>query len=460
MARNPDYEFVPLDVAELMAQMVADYEGMTGEALSKASPEYLMISWVASIIQAERVKSNYAANQNLPSRAEGEKLDALAELFYAQRRPAATPAVCTMRFFVSEPETAVLIPAGTRVTDGAKTLYWETSEDVWIPGQNTYVDVQVRCQTAGTVGNGWEPGTINTIVDVYDYYTACENITASDGAADAPTDEEFYELLKTSMGAYSVAGPTNAYVYHAKSVSAAIADVRAVRPRRRLTEWTHIATTYYGKMVLFGAEGIDLETLQVYPDQSTEAAVLDTDYRVTLRNGMVSITVLSGGCLDSLTSSQFVRCMFDSTGAGEVVLYVLMDDGSIAGEEVKAAVLAACSDRNVRPLTDLVSVKDPLTVSYDIDFTYYLSADSTASAADTQAAVEAAVDQYKAWQSAKLGRDINPSYLIGLLMQTGIKRVELTAPTFTTLFDGSDGFTPQVAVIDTVNIVNGGVEDE
>lgn len=450
---------MPLDSAELMAQMAADYEGMTGEALSKASPEYLMISWVASIIQAERVKGNYAANQNLPSRAEGENLDALADLFYAQRRPDATPASCTVRFHVSEQqENVIRIPAGTRVTDGAKTLYWATREDVWVPRGITHVDVRVYCQTAGTVGNGWAPGSIDTIVDVYDYYSGCASITESAGASDVPTDDEFYELLKASMGAYSVAGPTAAYTYHAKSVSPAIADVRAVCPRQTVTKRYYVNTSFTGKKLLFGGEGIDLETLAVYPPQSTEAAVPGTDYTASYQNGMVSVGIVSGGCLDGLSESQTVKCVYDVIGAGQIALYILMNDGSIAGEEVKAAALAACSDEFVRPLTDQVTVEDPRIAYYDVDLTYYLS-DST-DASEVQEAVEAAVEQYKAWQSAKLGRDINPSYLIGLLMQTGIKRVELRAPAFRALSDGSDGSAPQVAAADTVEIVNGGVEDE
>ena len=68
--------------------------------------------------------------------------------------------------------------------------------------------------------------------------------------------------------------------------------------------------------------------------------------------------------------------------------------------------------------------------------------------------------EFVAWQCGKLGRDINPSVLIGKLMQTGIKRVALTSPVFTTLRDGSDDTTPQVASVGTITATNGGYEDE
>ena len=137
-----------------------------------------------------------------------------------------------------------------------------------------------------------------------------------------------------------------------------------------------------------------------------------------------------------------------------------MDDGTIATTEIKNAVLEACSADDVRPLTDYVSVEDPETVSYDIIFTYYIPSHTSMSSTEIQEAVEAAVEEYKTWQSAKLGRDINPSHLIGLLMQTGVKRVELTAPVFTALNDGSDNTIPQVAQAGTTTITDGGFEDE
>lgn len=87
----------------------------------------------------------------------------------------------------------------------------------------------------------------------------------------------------------------------------------------------------------------------------------------------------------------------------------------------------------VRPLTDKVSVKDPQKVSYNITFTYYVPKDSSLSSTEIKAAVDKAVAEFVAWQCGKLGRDINPSVLIGKLMQTGIKRVALTSPVFTTL---------------------------
>ena len=159
-------------------------------------------------------------------------------------------------------------------------------------------------------------------------------------------------------------------------------------------------------------------------------------------------------------STKIADVVANSPSDGAVDLYVLMDDGTIATTEIKNAVLAACNDDTVRPLTDKVSVKNPQKVSYNITFTYYVPKDSSLSSTEIKAAVDKAVAEFVAWQCGKLGRDINPSVLIGKLMQTGIKRVALTSPVFTALRDGSDDTTPQVASVGTITATNGGYEDE
>lgn len=159
-------------------------------------------------------------------------------------------------------------------------------------------------------------------------------------------------------------------------------------------------------------------------------------------------------------STEIIDVVANSPTPGRVNLYVLMSGGTIAGDEIKNSVLSACNYEYVRPLTDLVTVENPEVVNYDIGLTYYIPHDTTKSLAQIQAAVDTAVKQYNAWQKEKLGRDINPSYLIGLLMQTGIKRVALSSPAYTALRDGSDNTVPQIAVVGTITITDGGYERE
>lgn len=132
MSRNTEFQFVSTDAAEIVNFLISVYENLTGTSVRPASPEKLFAQWVASVIIQERVYNNYTANQNIPSRAEGKNLDALAELYYLQQRPQAKPAYCTERFTISEAQTfAILVPKGTRVTDPSNTLIWETVADAY-----------------------------------------------------------------------------------------------------------------------------------------------------------------------------------------------------------------------------------------------------------------------------------------------------------------------------------------
>lgn len=229
--RNTEFEFVPVDTGEIEAALIAAYEDITGVSVMPASPERLFIAWVAQAIIQERVMNNYTANQNLPSRAEGQNLDAIGELFYFVKRPEEQAATCVVRFTISEPQvSSILVPVGTRVTDIATSLFWETTEDAYINIGDTSVDITVKCQTPGVIGNGYAVGQINTIVDVFNYYLSCSNITISSNGANAATDDEYYAIMRASLDAFSTAGPKGGYVYHAKATSTEIVDVVANSP--------------------------------------------------------------------------------------------------------------------------------------------------------------------------------------------------------------------------------------
>lgn len=224
------YEVVPLGAEAIVSSLVSIYEELTGNTILSGSPEDLFVSWVAAVIVQERALMNFAANQSIPSRATGKNLDALADLFYLQKRPGATAATTTMRFFVSEVQDfPILIPKGTRVTASDTEVYWATDKDVYLDSGEEHADVTCTCTELGKKGNGYRPGQINTIVDLYEYFTMCTNLTESANGADEATDEEFYNLLVESQHAYSTAGSRGAYEYHAKTATNAIADVMAVR---------------------------------------------------------------------------------------------------------------------------------------------------------------------------------------------------------------------------------------
>lgn len=367
----PDIHFVDTDTNTLVNALIQSYEAFTGRTLYPADPARLFILWVADIIIQERVNIDFSARQNVPRYAEGEYLDSLAELFKDAYRLEPEKAKTTLRFTLSIPlEVATIVPAGTRVTVDGEIIF-QTMNALTIPAGDLFGDVEAECQTAGEIGNGFVPGQITQLIDIFSYFGSVENVSESDGGADEESDAAFYERMRESVETFSTAGPLGAYEYYAKSASALIVDVKATSPE-----------------------------------------------------------------------------------PGEVDVRVLLSGGQLPGEEILKEVLDILNADKVRPLTDHVTVAAPDTVPYDIDFTYWTQEGGAVSDEKVAENIAAAVRTFKEWQGAKMGRDVNPSYLISLLMQAGAKRVKVRSPVDTVVYDNA------VAVIGETTVVNGGAESE
>ena len=231
----PDIQFLEMDTETIESNMIALYElfmresGRKDYKMQPASPERLFLSWCAAIVVQQRILINETAKKNLPRYASGEYLDSLAELFKDIERLPAKPAVTIFRCYISEAQKqSVIIPAGTRIS--FDEVVFETMEELEIPAGSTYGDVDGQCQSVGIVGNDLAAGQVKEIVDVYDYYLKVENITKTSGGAEQEDDKEYYERMRESMESFSTAGPANSYIYHAKSVTAAVVDVAATMP--------------------------------------------------------------------------------------------------------------------------------------------------------------------------------------------------------------------------------------
>lgn len=223
---NPPHEFVSADPEAIETALISLYEQLFGDTVMPSSPIRLFVSWITDALSQVMAMINHAANQNIPSQAIGENLDALGTLYFGKTRPQATKAGITMRFTISAAQAApVLIPKGTRVSVSDTGIVFETEADAYVSTGSTTVDVHAVCQTAGESGNGYLPGQIIELVDPFPYYLSCVNTTTSDGGSDTATDEEYYNLMVASQDAYSTAGAVGSYKYWAASVNTDIADV-------------------------------------------------------------------------------------------------------------------------------------------------------------------------------------------------------------------------------------------
>ena len=331
--------FLETDAETIRSQIITGFEQASGDTLAAGDPRRLFLLSIADVIIQQRTAINLAAQQNLLSYAQGGYLDALGQLL-AVERMAESKAVTTIEFTLSQALGSVYtIPAGTQVTNGVVTF--ETDEDLLIPIGETTGEVSASCTVAGPVGNDYLAGQISTIVTPMTFVSGAQNTTITTGGADAESDQDFADRIRLAPNSFSVAGPEKAYVYHAKSVSPAIIDVKV-----------------------------------------------------------------------------------DSPTPGEVDVYVLLTDGTLPTEDTLEQIEEHLSDENIRPLTDYVVVKAPTASNYEIELHYWINQEDSSKAAQIQADVEAAVEQYRLWQQTKIGRDITPGKLLQLVFAAGASRVE------------------------------------
>lgn len=144
----------------------------------------------------------------------------------------------------------------------------------------------------------------------------------------------------------------------------------------------------------------------------------------------------------------------DSPAPGEVVIRPLLQGGQLPDGEIIKQVSEKLNARDVRPLTDKVTVEAPTTIQYNIDLSYWIDRTDTSEAVAIQKATENAIQEYLIWQSEKLGRDINPTELYYRLRAAGAKRAEIREPVYTQV-DRS-----QVAILQDKNVRFEGFEDD
>lgn len=220
--------FINTDAAALTAEMIAWYEKISGKTLYPAQDERLLINLMAYREALVRLAIQDTAEQNLVAFARAPMLDYLGELVGVYRLAAAA-ARTSLRFKLEEPPaTPLVIPAGTRVS-ARDSIVFATDEAVTL--SDTTVSVNATCTERGTLGNGWQPAQISTLLDgINDADLSVTNTEPSTGGSDPEEDAHLRERIRLAPASFSNAGSRDAYRFHAMSAHQDIRDVAVMRP--------------------------------------------------------------------------------------------------------------------------------------------------------------------------------------------------------------------------------------
>lgn len=221
-----------------------------------------------------------------------------------------------------------------------------------------------------------------------------------------PTMEEDDDLRRRctlAPSGYSVAGPDDAYIFHALSASGSVLDAKPTSPT---------------------PDDIKALVLQVLAEHAAAPAL---------------VTDMS----DALDGADW---------PGDVLVSVLSRDGDgTASPALIATVQAELSAKTVRPLTDHVSVRSAEIVPFDIVGTRY-----TFGGPDSDLVLAASDDSLAAYlaESKKLARDITLDGIYAAIRVPGIQRTDLTSPTANIVISGS-----QAAHCTRIDLAYGGIDE-
>lgn len=284
LADLPDIEFADTDTATIEQGIITYYESVSGKKLYPGDPVRLFLEALAAIIAQQRIIIDTTGKRELVRFADGDFLDHLGALTLTGRLAAAN-AVSTVRFTVAAALSfAVPIPAGTRVSpDG--TILFSTTAYAEIAAGTLYADVPVRCDSEGAIGNGFVPGQVNRMVDVIPYVTTVANTTVSTGGADSEADDSYRERIHLAPEKFSVAGPTGAYEYWAKSAHQDIIDVAVYSPAAGEVNIRPLMTGGVlptGEIISLVDSAVNDRSVRPLTDQVTVEAPDAVDYDLTL----------------------------------------------------------------------------------------------------------------------------------------------------------------------------------
>ncbi len=307
----PEISFIEgITYEGILNEMVADFETKYTEEtgrkikLRPGDKEHIHLRVLAGQYYQMYQQLDYAAKMNLLKYSKGDflkHLGAFKKTFIQEPRAAAVK----VRFTLSEVRKDVIyIPEGTRVTAG-DGVYFATDDYAEVAAGESYADVTCTCETAGDIGNNYQPGTIEIIVDPVPYVKSVVNVTKSDGGSGEESEESFRERIFLAPSSYSVAGPADAYEYWVKQYnSAAIEDVKIYEP--------------------------------------VEAIV---DIRILLQGGALPSETFCSGCLQYLKDNPIIPLTDNN--------YVLPPD--VVGYDLKATYYISRSDiNNVKSIQDSI----------------------------------------------------------------------------------------------------------
>lgn len=420
-----ELSFLETDSSAIHNKIINALESEVNEPLYPGDERRIFGDGLVAVLVATFATANEACKEKMLKYAKGEVLDALGERYRCDRLPPIA-AKTTIRFAVNETiDRNIIIPKGTRVTPDNE-VYFQTVDAAVLQAGSYSVTVPAECLKSGATYNGYSAGTIKQLVDLIPYIDTVENtVETFDGDDGEPYpevdggvgDDHYRERIGLAPTSLTSAGPSDAYEYYAKSADSSIADVAVISDEELITKTVET----HGGYAFIGGRDLLVDTLTI------KGCTKDTDYTVDYSDKqLLVITFKEAKASADISIKQTMAC--------KVLIVPILKNGEIPDQEILDKVAEVCSADDVRPMTDLVEVRAPEQIPYDISLTYYVEPGDESDVVESIEGSGGAIELYKEWQNTKMGRDINPDKLRAMCLAPsngkGCTRIIVNEPTY------------------------------
>lgn len=208
-------------IEEIKSEIKSKFEKLTNKELQDGHLENFILNVYAYREYLIRQSIDYGFRSQFPQFATGEILDLIGA--ENTKRKEATPAICILEFELKKPSGDLIIPKGTRVSNGI--YLFKTDLEIKLTEREPKAQVGATATEAGTLANNISIGKISNLIDKFNQELIAKNITQSNAGANLEDDESYRKRILLAHEAITNAGTRASYKYLAYEFSPHIVDV-------------------------------------------------------------------------------------------------------------------------------------------------------------------------------------------------------------------------------------------
>ncbi len=403
---------------DIYYEFLEQVENAIQEPLYPGDERRIFAEAIIMIIVQFLATADDITKQKFLQNARGDVLDANGEA-YGVERIEGNKATTEITFsLLSNVSIDINIPTGTLVTNDNEHFF-ETLVDSSIPSGETSVTVPVSATEAGSGYNDIDIGEIDVLVTNIAYIDSVTNITVTAGGTDGEDDDTYRDRIRLSQDRFA-SGTEAYYKYHAMSALTDIQDIFITNSEEIVDVAQPSEDGFYFSIENVPKEYISNGKVKVFYKTSENSQMYWDILCDIIGDNKVAVFNKTE------TNTENPILGVPKQIPGTILMYIIKKNGVLPTEAELLQIATHCNDSSIRCLNDLVITKAPEVSSYNISANVYIDPKYDVEA--IKEAVTQAVEDYKEWQCAKIGRHINKDKLQMFIMQAGAYKVTVNTP--------------------------------